>query len=239
MINKTLSDLAEAYANGDIDTSTYRKNRSELLREIVAGHVPVEPIDYLPPLEIEEEAAVTQPMARETTQLLGQSVPRGNLSDAIETTMPPDHNKSYKMLYIGVSILIVILLIVAVIMFYPEPPSAQKKAQALPSATVENSVNADLAKPGEAIITDFLQENVWDDGALDAFLQQWKALDYEQQVAASSTKRMQRLSSEIYRRFLEEKALASIDSEKALSRQQKLIDFASEIGIKDTRMSIE
>ncbi len=238
MINKTLSELAEAYANGDIDITTYRKNRGELLREIVAGHVPVQPIDYLPPLEIEEEAAVTQPMARDTTQLKGNSVPRGNLSDPIETTLPPDYNKSYKMLYVGVSILIVILLIVAVVMFYPEPPSSHQ-AQPIPSAPVEEELDENLGKPGEAIITDFLQQNVWDDNALDAFLQQWNALNYDQQIAASGTKRMQRLSSEIYRRFLEEKALMSIDSEKALSRQQKLIDFANEIGILDTRMTIE
>lgn len=240
MINKTLSDLAEAYANGDINTTTYRKNRGELLREIVAGHVPVEPIDYLPPLEIEEEAAVTQPMGRDTTQLLGQSVPRGNLSEPFETTLPSDYsnNTSYKLIYVGVSILIVVLLIVAVVMFYPEPPSSQK-SQPLPSAPAENAVNADLSKPGEAIITEFLQQNVWNDNALDAFLQQWNALDNDQQNAAGKTKRMQRLSSEIYRRFQEEKALVSIDSAKALSRQQKLIDFASELGINDTRMTIE
>jgi len=239
MINKTLSDLAADYASGNIDIHTYRKNRTELLRGIVAGHIPVHPIDYLPPLESEEEAAVTQPMARETTQILGHSVPRGNLTEAIETTLPPASEKSYKSLYIGISIAIVVLLIIAVVMFYPQPPAMQAPHSETDAAMTSESQDAGLSKPGEALISDFLQQNTWIDDSLDAFMQEWNSLTSEQQLAAASTKRMQRLSSEIYNRFLEEKALLSIDPEKGRARQQALIDFAQSIGIVDTRMQIE
>lgn len=240
MINKTLSDLAADYANGKIDTNTYRKNRKELLQGIVAGHIPVQPIDYLPPLEIEEEAAVTQPMARETTQMLGKSVPKGNLSEPFETNLPAaDHGKSYKTLYIGVSIVIVILLIAAVVLFYPEPPSSQNTPPQAASSSAIETVDTGMAKAGEEMITAFLQQNTWNSDSLDAFLQEWNTLSFQEKNAASSTKRMQRLSSEIYNRFLEEKALMSIDSDKAIARQALLIEFARGVGIIDTRMQIE
>jgi hypothetical protein len=50
---------------------------------------------------------------------------------------------------------------------------------------------------------------------------------------------MQSLKAAIYKQFLEGKALASIDSEKATFKQQQLIEFAKAIGINDSKLIID
>ncbi len=235
MINKTLSELAEDFSKGDIDATTYRKNRGALLQGIVAGQIPVHPIDYLPPIEVEEEAAVTQPMARETTQILGESVPRGNLSGSISEPTVTAEDKPFPALFIAVSTGIVILLIIAVVMFYPEPPAVTSKQ----TDTAVTAIDPELSKPGESLITRFLEQNTWNKQSLDGFQQEWSQLTFDQINAVSSTKRMQRFSSAIYKQFMEAKALASIDSEQAIAKQQMLLDFTRQIGIYDSRMTIE
>ena len=50
---------------------------------------------------------------------------------------------------------------------------------------------------------------------------------------------MQRMHDSIYKQFLEEKALSSIDSEKAALKQEKLIEFAKAIGMDDSRLILE
>lgn len=48
-----------------------------------------------------------------------------------------------------------------------------------------------------------------------------------------------RMVDSIYKQFREGKALASVNAEMALMKQQKLIEFANAIGINDSRLVIE
>lgn len=239
MINKTLSQLAADYAEGRLDKETYRNSRGELLHGIVAGHVPVDPIDYLPPLALEEEAAVTEPLSRNTTQI--RPIPSGNISAESKSQPTVAEKKSFPAMYIGISIAIVVLLIVGVVMFYPKPPQVQVEQTAIVPTTTETETpsTAISSKAGEELVTKFLDSNTWTEESLNTFLAKWHELSNEEQVAVMKSKRMQRLSSAIYKQFLEEKALATIDSAKALAQQQKLIKFARTIGIQDSRMVIE
>jgi len=49
---------------------------------------------------------------------------------------------------------------------------------------------------------------------------------------------MQRLSANIYKNFLEKKALISINPENAKKQLQELIEFAEALDIQDNRMQI-
>ena len=50
---------------------------------------------------------------------------------------------------------------------------------------------------------------------------------------------MQRMNDSIYKQFQEDKAFASIDSEMAIMKQQRLIEFAEAFGINDARLKID
>ena len=151
------------------------------------------------------------------------------------------------MVVIIVSAVIVISLIIAVFLFYPKPPGATPEPISSEQLTITptNSAQSDAAAvmntnmAGESLIADFLTEKNWTEDGLDKFITEWSALTYEEQDSAKQTKRMQRMHDSIYKQFLEEKALESIDSEKAIMKQEKLIEFATAIGISDSRLSID
>ncbi len=245
MSNQTLRELAKDYARGEIDKDIYRKSRVELITAITAGKVNVKAIDFPPPLmPSEEEAAITETAHRDTTEIV--SSPAKNKS---ATRKPPTHqhslsetNKKSPLIFISVSAVIVISLIIVVILFYPKPPGStatettniSNKAQApTPTATANTNMG------GESLIADFLRQKSWTKDSLDTFLNTWLALSQKDRDSAQPSKRMQRMHDSIYKQFLEEKALSSIDSEKAALKQQQLIEFASAIGIVDSRLILE
>jgi hypothetical protein len=245
MSNQTLRELAKNYALGEIDKDNYRKSRVELITAITAGKVNVEAIDFPPPLmPSEEEAAITETAKRDKTEVVSPAskqkpTPNGTASKQQSSAKT---NKKLPIMFITVSSVIVISLIIVVILFYPKPPgsattettNASNKAQA-PTPAVTASTNM----AGESLIADFLTQKNWSEDSLDTFLNSWSALSQEERDSAKPSKRMQRMHDSIYKQFLEEKALSSIDSEKAALKQEKLIEFAKAIGIDDSRLVLE
>lgn len=119
MSNKTLSELAKKYANGEIDKDNYRKSREVLISEIVSGKVSVKDIDFPLPLLPLEKTAVkkTKDMIEGDSQLSKtSSSSRQPLSERI--------NKKSPLVFIIISTVIVLLLIILIILFYPKPPSS-------------------------------------------------------------------------------------------------------------------
>tara|TARA_R110002095_G_scaffold48319_1_gene42913 strand:+ start:87 stop:818 length:732 start_codon:yes stop_codon:yes gene_type:complete len=243
MSNQTLCELAKDYARGEIDKESYRKSRVELITAITTGKVVVKAIDFPPPLiPSEEEAAITETAKREKTKIVSPS-PKQTPSSKGRSPKPQPTTKTDKkspMLFITISVAIVITLIIVVILFYPKPPG---------STTTETSNVSDMTQAptstvaknmaGESLISEFLTQKNWTEDSLNAFLNAWSALSQEERDLTKSTKRMQRMNASIYKQFLEEKALSSIDSEKAAMKQQKLIEFANAIGINDSRLILE
>ncbi len=251
MINKTLNQLANDNATGAIDKEKYRTSRGELIKGIVSGQIAVDTIDYLPPLDMEEDPAVTEPAARErdTTEIVtpppaaGKASPAPSprkASSATSARPVPAQTKSFPWAFVLISTAIVILLIIAVVMFYPKPPGAKTETIVATTKQTTSTANTDpTSKAGEDLIGSFLSNKSWTKESMGAFTDSWNALSVDERAATAKTKRMQRFSSTIYKQFLEEKALASIDMDKSRQRQQSLIDFAQSIGIEDARMVIE
>jgi uncharacterized membrane protein len=242
MSNQTLRELAKVYAKGEIDKENYRKSRVELITAITEGKVNVKAIDFPPPLmPSEEEAAITETAKRDKTEVASpqpkqRPTPNGPSS---EQPSPAKTNKKLPLMFISVSAVIVISLIIVVILFYPKPPGSattetSNEAQATSAAA---TVSANMA--GESLIADFLKQKNWSEASLETFMNSWSTLSQEERDSAKPSKRMQRMHDSIYKQFLEEKALSSIDSEKATLKQQKLIEFANAIGIDDSRLILE
>jgi hypothetical protein len=245
MSNQTLRELAKDYAKGTIDKDNYRKSRTELITAITAGKITVAANDYPPPLmPSEEDEAITETAKREKTEIAPPPANKptpDNISTTTQQTATQTNNKS-PLMFIAVSAVIVILLIIAVVLFYPKPPGSTSIETVNES---NNAKSASVAVPaatnmaGESLIAEFLTQKNWTEESLDMFTNSWSALTHEEQASAKQSKRMQRMHDSIYKQFLEEKALASIDSEKAGMKQQKLIAFATAMGISDSRLVLE
>lgn len=236
MSNQTLRELAKDYARGEIDKDNYRKSRVELITAITAGNVNVKAIDFPPPLmPSKEEAAITETAKRDKTEVVPPSSKKRPTPNESSSTQQPSAktNKKSPLMFISVSVVIVISLITVVILFYPKPPgSASNEATAFAATAITNMA-------GESLIADFLKQKNWTEDSLDIFLNSWSTLSQEELDSAKPSKRMQRMHDSIYKQFLEEKALSSIDSEKAVLKQEKLIEFAKAIGIDDSRLVLE
>tara|TARA_R110000782_G_scaffold186176_11_gene276429 strand:- start:1930 stop:2670 length:741 start_codon:yes stop_codon:yes gene_type:complete len=246
MSNQTLRELAKDYARGEIDKDSYRKSRVELITAITAGKVDVKAIDFPPPLiPSEEESAITETAKREKTEIVSPSasqgpIPNGTPSSKQHSSIKAD--KKSPMLFITISTVIVITLIIVVVLFYPKPPGSKTTAISnVPDITQASTLDATTSNnmAGESLISDFLTQKNWTEDSLDTFLNSWSTLSQKERDLTKPTKRMQRLHASIYKQFLEEKALSSIDSEKAAMKQQKLIEFANAIGINDSRLILE
>jgi len=244
MSKQALGELAKDFAKGTIAKDSYRKSRTELIKGIVAGEIEIKIINYEPPLkptnEIEE--AITEGIKRDKTQItLPQQTSKAKTSPAVKPELVTTKNKNKKssLVFILVSIALVLSLIIVVFLFYPKPPNTEMTATSSNTASnIESSLKSSSSSnmTGESLIADFLNEKNWSEESLNKFIELWAALSDQERNTTKQSKRMQRMNDSIYKQFLEGKALASIDSEKALIKQQKLIEFANAIGINDSRL---
>ncbi len=256
MSTKTLRGLAKDYAKGAIGKDVYRKSRAELIKAIVEGNVAVTPIDYEAPLKPDNdiEDAITEGIQRDKTEITApQQKPSRpvakNDSPVIKQNVKTKvNNKKSPFIFILVSCIIVISLILLVVLFYPKPPVSNSEnvsetsdiaSNSTTTATDDDADDSEEAAAGETLMANFLREKNWSEESINKFTDAWATLTAEEKMSASQTKRMQRMKDSIYKQFLEGKALASIDSEKAKMKQQKLIDFAAAIGIDDSRLILE
>ena len=244
MSNQTLRGLAKDYAKGVIDKDKYRKSRTDLIKGIVAGEIAVKAIDYDPPLmpmsPDDDDADVTEANERNRPNISPQTTPKKptpKTAPVNQSTATQNNNKS-PLVFISVSTVIVLSLIIAVFLFYPKPPESAsiETSNVSNNSNIANKNGTATSMAGESLMADFLTQKNWNEDSLDKFIESWSALTQEERDSAKQTKRMQRMNDSIYKQFLEEKALASIDSEKAIMKQQILIEFAEAIGINDSRL---
>ena len=249
MSGQVLGELAKDYAKGTIAKNSYRKSHAELIKGIIAGNIIVEEIDYEPPLRPtnEMEEAITEGIKRDKTQIVSPKQtpePEEKPTPTVkQNTTAKKNNKKSPYIFMLVSAALVLSLIVAVFLFYPKPPDSEiTEISSIADSTKSLSnavVAANTSSAGESLIADFLSEKNWSEDSLDHFIASWSALTDLERNAAKQTKRMQRMNDSIYKQFREGKALASIDSEKSLMKQQKLIEFANAIGINDSRLVLD
>jgi len=251
MNKQTLRGLAKGFAKGAISKEDYRRSRTELVQGIIAGKIPLKSIDYEAPLKPtnELENAITEGIERDRTEVTSPQQTRKPKSSSVppvkQNVSSKKNNNKSPFVFILVSVIIVLSLVLAAILFYPKPPESAtvKISAATPdnstptSSTVSSTMDESIA--GETLIANFLSEKSWDEESLDKFIASWSALTAGERESANQTKRMQRMKDSIYKRFLEGKALASIDSDKAQIKQQQLIEFADAIGINDSRLILD
>ncbi len=251
MSKQTLRGLAKDFAKGAIGKDVYRKSRTELVQGIIAGKISLTSIDYEAPLKPtnELESAITEGIKRDKTEITSPQQTRKPKSNSVpppvKQNVSSKKNKKSPFIFILVSFIIVLSLILTVILFYPKPPESETVKISVSSdnktVTVDDmtATTIDESAAGETLMANFLSENSWDEESLDKFIASWSELTAAERNSANQTKRMQRMNDSIYKRFLEGKALASIDIDKARVKQQQLIEFAYALGINDSRLTLD
>jgi len=247
MDNQTLRELTSDYAKGVIDKDQYRQSRTKLIKGITAGEIAVKAIDYEPPLmpaAADEDADVTESIERTRSernirQITPQPTPKS--APVNKSTATQNKNNKSPLVFISVSAVIVLSLIIAVFLFYPAPPESApiETSNVSNNSNIANENGTATSMAGESLMADFLNQKNWNEDSLDKFIESWSALTQDERDSAKQTKRMQRMNDSIYKQFQEDKAFASIDSEKAIMKQQKLIQFAEAIGINDSRLVLD
>jgi hypothetical protein len=249
MVNKTLRKLARAHADGSIDEKAYRKARTELIQGILSDQIPLKVIEY-PPLVRPPEAEslddtqqrkreVRKTPANETSAQSPTAPPAttesGDASAPVELTSSSPTNK---LLFIGLAV--VVIAIIVIIMFAMSGEDDSSKPVTTSSSTLnkeaESTSIVDESTPAQMLIRDFLQKKNWSAASLDNFQQQWSSLATDEVMESLE---MGQLTNAIFKQLLDERALSGlVDDDSSLNKQQKLLEFASALGINDERISM-
>lgn len=262
MPSKTLRSLAKDHASGVLDKVAYRKARDLLFDGVLTSKITVEPIDFRPPLDIQDLDA-TMERERDKTQIKNIPVQKQSptptstqTTTQIQVPVPETAPEEYSTdtgsgitvnLVLGIAIVIIIGLIIFLAL-----PLIFQKADNVTTVDTDNSTvtESDISitenqatgntSAGEELIAEFLAQNDWSDDTLQAFKSSWNSLTAEEQADGLSSPIKGQLANAIYQQLLEERALLGLgDTASVISRQNTLVDFASGLGINDPRLKAQ
>jgi len=239
--NKTLGALAKDCAQGATDHKDYRKARTELIENIIAGKIEVAPIEFPPPIDLDEgdqtvESAVTQITPAQLAQKPKTPPP--------SPPTPPPPKETHHYWLIGSGIVALICLFVLVILFvWQDDSSTQEETSIARQLPEQSSINVDeisIASAADNLVEEFLKQNNWSEKNKQQFMSNWQNLSIQEQTTALNSTAISRMSNTIYKQLNEERALLGLgDNATAIAKQQALVDFANQIGINDPRMVVE
>ena len=261
MPSKTLRSLAKDHASGVLDKVAYRKARDLLFDGVLTGKITVEPIDFRPPLDIQDLDA-TMEREREKTQI--KNIPAQKQSSSptstqtttqiqvpVPETAPEKHPGDTPGITVNLILGIAIVVIIGLIIFLALPLIFQKTGN-MTSIDTDNSTatGSDISitenqatehtTAGEELIAEFLAQNDWSDNSLQEFKSSWNSLTAEEQADGLASPIKGQLANAIYQQLLEERALLGLgDTASVISRQNTLVNFASEFGINDPRLQVQ
>jgi len=138
----------------------------------------------------------------------------------------------------GAALLVVIVAIVVVLTGNKQEPSPT-------AVTASSTANTASAIPEAAptaattLISSFLTSNNWSQPTLDKFVADWQQIPEAERSNSMSSVELGQLSNAIYKKLLEERALSGIGNpETSLEKQRLLVEFATNIGIQDQKISL-
>ena len=227
MAETTLRTLAKSYAKKNIEKAAYREARAKFINGVLAGEIN---------LHVNEYPSLIRPKADATaeTTLRRQEKKKQPLTEAVQAQQHQPI-KNYKVVLAGVAAAVVILAIIGMFVVFGDKDETSVTGG-------DNTAVSTPAEPNEAqlLIRDFLAQRNWATNTnLDAFVLTWQALPVDTRNNARNTLELNQLTNAIYKQLLEERALSALsNAADATSKQQKLIDFAGQIGISDPRIAM-
>lgn len=229
MNDSSLRSLAKAYAKGTIEQTAYREARAKLLHGILSGETVLQENEY-PPLP--------KPMEDESLEVTERR-PVKKKNELTETGSADSEKLKLPVWGVPAAIVAVILAVILILVLNSKPDAQNKSTAANEANAVDSTASGLQSGPALDLITNYLEKNSWSDASLDAFLLQWQALPPDSLTGINDTVEFGQITNAIHRKLLEERALAKLTkAESAIAKQQKLIDFAGQLGISDPRISM-
>lgn len=252
MTTQTLRQLARSHADGEIDKASYRKARSDLIQGILDSSIPLEDIEYPPLVQPPEPESLDDTQRREDVKKppVNRAEPEASTAPnpgSSESGESKEEGKSNTGLYIGLAVAILALVIVVVLFFVKGkdesmPQSTDSAANSMPaqvSGDSESDAGMTAQSQSQLLIKDFLNAKNWSSSSLDNFLSQWSELPEGDVMQAAESLELGQLTNAIYKQLLEEQALSGlVDDDSSMKKQAKLVEFAREIGINDSRINL-
>ncbi|MFT5133739.1 MAG: hypothetical protein ACI9SC_002212 [Gammaproteobacteria bacterium] len=244
MANSSLRELAKEHAQGNLDKDAYRKSRAELIQGIVNSTIPLKQIEYPPlvqppepePLDdtlrkVDVNKTSIQKAAPESASSTRPGARKSSSDSELTGTVG-----SSKLPVIGIVVALVVIIFVAVFVLKGDGNSGKTNT----STTTKSEVRETSVKtPAQKLIQGFLKDKNWSSSSLDTFRQQWSELPLIDVQANKESVEMGQLTNAIYKQLLEEQALSGlVDDDSSLDKQEQLVQFASELGIEDARISL-
>jgi hypothetical protein len=248
MANRTLRELAKEHALGNLDKDTYRKSRAELIQGILSATIPLQEIDYPPlvqppePEELDDTQRKDDPKRPPAPKAEAEAAtaPKSETPNVSNNAATLDSGGSNKMLFIGLGIAVVALILLLV---FAMGGNSDKQTNTATPASIDISENTistqQTATQAQNLIQSFLSKKNWSASSLDDFMQQWAELPAGDILASKGSLALGQLTNAIYKQLLEEQALSGlVDDDSSLNKQRQLVQFASELGIDDPRISL-
>ena len=249
MAKNTLRALAKGYADGSLDKENYRKARAELVPGIISKEIPLAEIDYPPLVQPPEPEALDdtqqrkteskkQPAAEKAKAQTPASAKSAEAKASNNVSAVNDSKGSNKILLIGLGLTVIAIIIVAVIALSGD---SSKKTTSVGTTTSTNNTTAVVATNSKTqeLIREFLSKKNWSNSTLEYFQRQWQELPADDIQASKKSLEMGQLTNAIYKQLLEEQALSGlVDDDSSLNKQRTLVQFAADLGIDDTRISL-
>lgn len=201
------------------------------------------------------------PGASDTTQVVTPvpdiTPPRPALSprQADETSDSTTQSSGNQLLILAIVVATLLLLVIGVTLLArpgnkPEantqtsasaetvaPDTAAETQEPLTAQTPETAAAPVNAAAADAIV-EFLRMKSWSDESMSQFSRSWQSLPQADRDAAAGSGEMSQMANAIYRKLLELRALSQVNGDaESASRQERLLQFARELGINDPRFA--
>lgn len=251
----SLRQLAKQYADGSLDQESYRRARADYLHTIIEGEEPpgsLTQASYTSPKAVAGEETVTAAALHDKEQKQKISEQDPAPAEHLQTTPIQLTDNSRNPVYISAGIIAAILVIVilASLLFggkeaeragAAEDSSQATAAPAEPETASMQPLADSNSNNALAMLKEFLDSPAWNQQALDDFADRWQELPRDERETALQTTLARQLSDALYRQLLEERALQGLDEDgnTSLAGQEKIVDFARAIGLKDRRLEVE
>lgn len=238
----SLRELVQKYTKGEVGKEEYRKTRTDLINNVLAREDNLRINTYPPLIKPTDEGTVDITERSQKKEPVKSPATPGVTPPADKTV--PSRGQPLNPMYIAGALILIIITIIAVVVLLPDHSQNQRVNVQEQPVTQETRPAPAVSDRARTLIREFLQKNNWDNGNMDEFLRAWRALPETDSQSIKGSMALNRLSNAIYNRLQEERAIAELDATASetvadVSRQERLVAFARQIGINDDRISVQ
>lgn len=247
----SLRQLAKQYADGSLDQASYRRARADYLDAILKGNETpgsITQASYTSPKAVAGEETVTAASLQDEQKKRQYAAQDSAPAEHLQTRpiQLSDHSRNPVFISAGI-ITAVLVLIIAGSLLLGGDDSGGNRATTGAANTAQQSGSTDLRPLAETDtnaalvqLQEFLDSPRWSQQALDDFADRWQALPQQQRETALQTTLARQLGDALYSQLLEERALEGLDNNapESLAGQEKIINFARDIGLEDRRLEV-